>query len=248
MDNRELWMAATLIELADTSQADFDETTYCRRLAACLADLLDPAETAVFLADGTGRLRVAAASAERAYRLASGEADRAGGPAAICYRTGRAVPGESRAAGSGIVSFLPMRRNGETVGVVGVAGVAGLPPTGRHTLDRTLASLAQSMAEVAAVAISQQRERRRSAQTAEQLRHALDSRVLIEQAKGATAARLGITPQAAFELLRAFARRNNRPLTEVAATAIGGELTMAELVTVPRAGHAGRSGSPSRNG
>jgi hypothetical protein len=245
MDNRELWMAATLIELADTSQADFDETTYSRRLAARLADLLDPAETAVFLADGTGRLRVAAASAEQAYRLAYREADRAGGPAATCYRTGRAVPGESPAAGSGIVSFLPMRRNDETVGVV---GVTGLPPAGRHTLDRTLASLAQSLAEVAAVAISQQRELRRSTQTAEQLRHALDSRVLIEQAKGAAAARLGITPEAAFELLRAFARRNNRPLAGVAAEAIGGELAMAELVAVPRAGHGGRSGSPVRNG
>jgi len=120
--------------------------------------------------------------------------------------------------------------------------------TGRHALDGILASLAQSLARVAAVAILQQRQLRRSAQAAEQFRHALDSRVLIEQAKGAVAARLGITPEAAFELLRAFARRHNHLLTEVAAGTIGGELTIAELMTVPRADHAERGGSPAQNG
>ncbi len=231
MDNRELWLAGTLVELADTSQADFDEATYSRRLAARLAELLAPAEVAVLLADGTGRLRAVAASTERAHGVMSAEAEHGDGPATACYRTGQ--------ASLGVVSFLPVRRHDETIGVVGVLRA------GRHPLDATQASLAQSLAEAAAVAILRQRELRRSVQAAEQLQRALDSRVLVEQAKGAVAARLGVTPEAAFGLLRAFARRHSRPLAEVAAGTIGGELSISELVTVPQAG---RSRSPAQPG
>jgi AmiR/NasT family two-component response regulator len=68
---------------------------------------------------------------------------------------------------------------------------------------------------------------------ARQLQHALDSRVLIEQAKGAVAARLSVTPDAAFQLLRAHARRSSQPLTEIAAHVIGGELPAHVIVAVP---------------
>ncbi len=257
MDNREFWLAGTLVELADNCQADVDEAPHSRRLAARLAELLAPAEVAVLLADGDGRLRAVAASTERAHRLMSAEADHGDGPAASCYRTGQPVPGESlaaarmhwprfaaaaRAAGFGIVFCLPLRRRDETAGVVSVLRADQDP------LDPALASLAQSLADAAAVAILQQRELRRSARAAEQLQHALDSRVLVEQAKGAVAARLGVTPEAAFGLLRAFARRHSRPLTEVAAETIGGELTLSELVTVPQADRTRRSGSAAQPG
>jgi GAF domain-containing protein len=254
MDDRELWLAATMVELADISEADIDETAYSRRLAARLAELLAPAEVAVLLADGDGRLRAVAASTERAHRLMSAEADQGDGAAAAHYRTGQPVPGESlaaarmrwprfaaaaRAAGFGIVFCLPLRRHDET------AGVAGVLRAGQDPLSPAQASLAQSLAEAAAVAILRQRELRRSVRAVEQLQRALDSRVLVEQAKGAVAARLGITPEAAFELLRAFARRHSRPLAEVAAGTIGGGLTVSELVTVPQAG---RSGGPAQPG
>lgn len=256
MDNRELWMAATLVELADTSQAGFDETTYSRGLAARLAELLAPAEIAVLLADGTGGLRVAAASAEPARRLASLEADWGDGPATACFRSGRPVPdvlitastrwprfaAAARTAGLGGVFTVPLRRHDETIGVVSVL------QAGEHPLDQTRADLARMLTEAAAVAILQQRELRRNARLAEQLRRALDSRVLIEQAKGAVAARLGITPEAAFGLLRGYARRHNRLLDEVAAETIGGGLTAAELVTMPPSSRTRRSGSPAQAG
>lgn len=119
---------------------------------------------------------------------------------------------------------------------------------GQDSLDPAQASLAQSLADAAAVAILQRRELCCTVQAAEQLRHALDSRVLVEQAKGAVAARLGVTPEAAFELLRAFARRHSRPLTEVAAETIGGGLPVSELLAVPQADRTGRSGSPAQAG
>ena len=238
MDNRELWLATTLVELADSRGADFDETTYCGRLALRLAQLLAPAEVGVLIG-GASALKAAAASTERAHRLVSFEASHGEGPDTACYSSGQPVLNESltiasgrwprfaaaaRAAGFGIVSSLPIRRHHESVGVISVLG------TGEHPLGAAETSLAQILAEAAAIAVLQQRTLRRSAQAAAQLQGALDSRVLIEQAKGAVAARLGITPEEAFGLLRGFARRNNRLLTEVAGETIGGELPTHDLV------------------
>jgi two-component system, response regulator / RNA-binding antiterminator len=54
----------------------------------------------------------------------------------------------------------------------------------------------------------------------QQLRHALTSRVVIEQAKGVIIARRGCTPEEAFEELRGFARRNQRDIHDVASAVI----------------------------
>jgi GAF domain-containing protein len=186
-------------------------------------------------------LTAIAASAERAHRLASFEAGYGEGPGTTCYNSGQPVLNESlvvaggrwpqfaaaaRAAGFGIVSSLPIRRHHETVGVITVLG------TDEHPLGTTEISLAQILAEAAAIAVAHQRALRRSTQTAEDLQRALDSRVLIEQAKGALAARLDLTPEAAFGLLRGFARRHNRLLAEVAGETISGDLPAQELVGI----------------
>ncbi len=238
MDNRELWLAATLVELADSPDADFGETTYSGRLALRLAQLLAPAEVGVLIGDASA-VKAVAASTERAQRLVSFEASHGEGPGTACYSSGQPTLNESlavaggrwpqfaaaaRAAGFGLVSSLPIRRRHETVGVISVLG------TGEHPLGAMETSLAQILAEAAAIAVLQQQALRRSAQAAAQLQHALDSRMLIEQAKGAVAARLGITPEAAFGLLRGFARRHSRLLAEVAAETISGELSAHELV------------------
>jgi GAF domain-containing protein len=239
MNDRDVWLATTLVELADTRDVDLDEVAHCRRLAVCLAQLLAPAEIAVFLADGSGCLRAAAASTERMSRLAvlgAGPGDR---PAATAYACGQPVRNEplstasgrwpaftaaARAAGFGTVSALPMWRHDEAVGGISVLGGDG------QRLGVTEIRLAQVIAEAAAVAVLQWRALRDSTETARQLQHALDSRVLIEQAKGALAARLDISPEAAFGLLRGFARRHGRLLAEVAGATVRGELTATELL------------------
>ena len=144
MDNRELWLAATLVELADSPDADFGETTYSDRLALRLAQLLAPAEVGVLIGDASA-LKAAAGSTERAHRLVSFEAGHGEGPGTSCYNSGQQVLNESltvaggrwprfaaaaRAAGFGIVSSLPIRRHHETAGVINVLG------TGEHPLER----------------------------------------------------------------------------------------------------------------
>jgi ANTAR domain len=143
----------------------------------------------------------------------------------------------ARAAGFGTVSALPMRRRDRAVGVIIVLGPGG------YRLGAAEARLAQVLAKAAAIAISRQREHRDAERTARQLQGALDSRVVIEQAKGAVAARLGITPEAAFELLRGYARQASRPLAEVAGEAVRGELPVHRLVAPHGVGR-GRATTP----
>jgi AmiR/NasT family two-component response regulator len=59
---------------------------------------------------------------------------------------------------------------------------------------------------------------------AEQLQSALNSRIVIEQAKGFLAERLAVSVDAAFGLLRGYARDHNRKLTAVAADIVEGRL------------------------
>ena len=88
----------------------------------------------------------------------------------------------------------------------------------------------------------------RDRQTTRQLQHALDSRVIIEQAKGAIAAWLGCAPGQAFDLLRAYSRSNNRRLAEVAGDVVEGQLPAGDLTVTGRAArHAVGHRSPVRN-
>jgi hypothetical protein len=137
------------------------------------------------------------------------------------------------AAGFGMVSALPLLCQAQAMGVISV--LAG----GEWRLGGADLGPAEFLARAAAVAFSQQRELRESARAAAQLQHALDTRVLIEQAKGATAARLGITPEAAFDLLRAYARRESRALADIARETVSGDMPARQLFG-PRQGSSRR--------
>jgi AmiR/NasT family two-component response regulator len=63
---------------------------------------------------------------------------------------------------------------------------------------------------------------RRRETVAEQLQTALNSRVVIEQAKGKLAERLSIDMDRAFNMLRDYARNSNQRLTDVARTFVAG--------------------------
>jgi ANTAR domain-containing protein/GAF domain-containing protein len=246
--NPDLWLATKLVELAEGADADADsgEATCVGQLMGSLAELLAPAEVGlVLVADRVGTVAIATASTGRARDLASFEEAHNEGPRTDCRATARPVLNErvaaaatrwprfaptADAAGFGIVSALPLRRRAQVIGSVGVFG------PGQRQLSPANTERAQTLVKVAAIAIWQQREIRRSDLAARQLQRALDSRVVIEQAKGAIAARLGITPEAAFSLLRDFARRHSRALADVAGQAVRGELLAHELLAVAQGG------------
>ena len=88
--------------------------------------------------------------------------------------------------------------------------------------DKEELDTAQLMADMATSYIVHAKSLRESRTLADQLQHALDSRVVIEQAKGVLAARLDIDVQEAFELLRGQARSSNMPLRKVAQQVVDG--------------------------
>jgi GAF domain-containing protein len=117
-----------------------------------------------------------------------------------------------------------MRVRGETIGALnlfraqpGVISDEDIP-------------LGQGLADIAAVALVQERALRESQGVVGQLQSALSSRVVIEQAKGVLSERASITLDAAFARLRDYARTRNLRLSDVAAEMIDGRLQPEALV------------------
>ena len=82
--------------------------------------------------------------------------------------------------------------------------------------------IGQALADVATISLLHERSMRHSDTLNEQLQTALNSRVIIEQAKGKLAERLGVDMDQAFTLLRDRARASNRRLSDLAQAFIDG--------------------------
>jgi GAF domain-containing protein len=237
---REQRIVATFVELADTMVADFDVVEFLHRLSERCVELLDCAEAGLLLADAAGALRVMASSSERSDALDLLQSQNEEGPCFECYQRGRPVFSSDLQADGGrwpafapmavqkgfcSVQAVPMRVRGETVGALNLFRAG----TGRLA-DRDM-PLAQGMADIAAIALLQERAVRESRGVVQQLQGALSSRVVIEQAKGVLAERAHIGVDAAFARMRAHARDHNRRLSDVAHELIGGEMDAALLAS-----------------
>jgi transcriptional regulator with GAF, ATPase, and Fis domain len=230
---REHRIARTFVELADTLVDEFDLTGFLHMLVEHSVDLLGVAAAGVSLDDQHGGVRMAAASSERAELLEVFAAETHGGPCVECLRTGLPVISTNLAAdaqrwpryaeaarecGFGAVHAVPMRRRREVIGVL------SLLDTHADGVDQTTSELGQALADAATIGILQQRSIKHSQELTEQLQTALNTRVIIEQAKGMLAAsRLDITPDQAFTALRGFARAHHVKLTVLAQGVVDGK-------------------------
>ncbi len=106
---------------------------------------------------------------------------------------------------------LPLRLRGQVIGAMNLFG-----DSGGTTIAEEDIPVAQALADVATIAILQDRLAQDRNVLTEQLQIALNSRVAIEQAKGALANKLEIGTDEAFALLRSRARSTRRRLVEVA--------------------------------
>ena len=89
-----------------------------------------------------------------------------------------------------------------------------------HSLDEEGRVIAKALADIATIGILQQRSLHRSSLLAENLQRALNTRIVVEQAKGVLSERGGLPMEATFELLRSYARSNNLKLSEVAQSVV----------------------------
>jgi AmiR/NasT family two-component response regulator len=98
----------------------------------------------------------------------------------------------------------------------------------------------QALADVATISLLHERSMRHSDALNEQLQTALNSRVVIEQAKGKLAERLGVDMDQAFSLLRNYARNRNLRLSDLAQAFVDGSEALASpSVTRPPQGPRG---------
>jgi GAF domain-containing protein len=235
-DRREQLLADAFVEMADTLVDDYDVLDFLHGLAAHCVDLLDIDAAGLMLADRRGVLRVAASSSEQVRLLELYELQNEEGPCLECFASGVAVSSddlengdgtrwphfgsEAMAAGFRSVLALPLRLRSETIGALNMFRT-GTGPLG--SLDR---SLAQALADVATIGILQERGSQRREVLARQLQDALTSRVVIEQAKGVIAERLGLHVDKAFDLMRGYARSQNEKLSDVAGRVVSRELDL----------------------
>lgn len=227
-------LVQTMVELADSLVDDFDVDELLNLLAGRCVDILDVTAAGLMLASPGGELRVVASSTEAMRVLELFEIQSEEGPCMDCLRSGRAVVstdldvGDGRwplfsvralAAGFRSADAVPLRLRGTVIGALNLfrAEAGGL-----HANDVTSA---QALADIAAIAILQHRVAREAKLLNEQLDHALNSRILIEQAKGVLAERGRLDMTQAFSKLRSYARGHNLTLLGVAADVVSGTIT-----------------------
>jgi GAF domain-containing protein len=218
-------MSDLFVEVADTLVDQFDVIDFLHNLTVHAAAISAADAAGLMLTDQMGRLQFMAASNLNGETLELFQLQNSEGPCLDCFTTGQPVVNADLAhatdrwpafapraleLGYQSVHAFPMRLRESTIGALNLFG-------SRHSLfAANEVRVVQALADVATIALLQERAIRWAEEVTEQLQGALTSRVVIEQAKGAVAALEGITPDEAFERLRGRARSSRTRLVEVA--------------------------------
>jgi hypothetical protein len=235
----------TFVELADTLVADYDVMDFLHMLTLRTVELLEVTACGVLVVDHRGVLNLVAASSEQTRLLELFQLQNVEGPCLDSFNSQAPVQcpdlamvgdrwprfaAQAIATGFSAVQALPMRLRDITIGAVNLfSDTAG-------ALDPEAVALGQALADVATIGILHERALRRQEEIVAQLQSALNSRVIIEQAKGVLAERLEVSVDEAFTLLRDYSRRANHKLRDVAADLVTGKVVIAAS---PRARKAG---------
>jgi GAF domain-containing protein len=241
-NGRESQIVDTFLALTDTLVRDFDALDMLTMLAERCVELLDVSAAGIILTGGeSGGLSVAAASSERSRLLEVFAVAIDAGPCVDCARTGepvivsdlttddaarrwpRFVAGASD-AGFRAVHALPMRSRDQVIGEL------ALLHTDRHTLTGPDARLGQALADAATIGLLHERALRHAETVQEQLQSALNSRVIIEQAKGVIATQGAIGTDEAFTILRGHARRHGQRLSALARSVVDGSEDLTSIL------------------
>lgn len=223
--DREERLVSTFATLADALTTDYDVLDLLQLLVDTCAEVLNVDEAGILLADPHGTLELAASTSESNRLVEVMQLSAEAGPCIESFASGRAVSvpdvreSPDRWAGftmtalsQGFLSVyaLPMRLRSTTIGTLNLmrAEVGAMN-------DRDVIA-AQAFADVATIGILQHRALEDSGRLNQQLQVALDSRVVIEQAKGVVASDKDIPVEEAFTLIREHSRSNRLPLRQVA--------------------------------
>jgi GAF domain-containing protein len=238
--DRERVLTQAFVSIANSMADGVDVVELLSGLTKDCAKLLDIASAGLLLADPHGGLHVLAASSEPTRELEIFQVQREQGPCVECYNTGqpvnvddlRAEAGRwpdfvaaALAAGFASVHTVPMRLRENVLGALGLFGTR----TGLLAEDDL--ALAQALAHVASIAIVADKAASDQATVNHQLQRALDSRVIIEQAKGVLAQLGNLDMEGSFNVLRRYARDHNEHLSDLARRVVTREMPAEQVLT-----------------
>jgi hypothetical protein len=230
---------ARLVTLADTLVTGFDVVDLADELVSGCLEFLPVTSAGIMLDDQRGNLRVLASSSEETRLLELFELQNNEGPCLEAFSTGTMIgevdletaalrwpsfTNEAMFQGIRGAYAFPMQLRGRTIGVL------NLFCGSREGLDAEQLRIAQVMSTMATLGILNHWTVRRQELLAEQLQTALNSRIVIEQAKGVIAERASVDMSTAFRLLRSSARESRRALSDVAADVAHGQLAPTMLL------------------
>ena len=240
--DREALLAHTLVEIADNLVDHFDIVEVLTLLTDRCVELLDVSAAGLMLSDQGQDLAVMAYSSDAMRLLELLELETQEGPCVDCYRSGDPVLNQDlagaedrwprvapavRAAGFDSVHALPLRLRGNTIGAL------NLFRSGTGQLSEADVAAGRALADIATITILQHNSSLEARVLNEQLTQALQSRIVIEQAKGVLAEAAHLDMSDAFDRLRHHARSHNLLLTDVAQAIVDRRLS-ADLAPPPR--------------
>jgi GAF domain-containing protein len=225
------------VEFSDQLVNDFDVVEFLTLVCQRLVKVMEVSAAGAVVTDRHGRLQLGTASTGRVMALQTLQVQRRQGPCVDAYRYRRQVAvadlrrvsgrwpmfvPRALEAGVAAVCAFPMRLRADRIGALTVF----LDAPGE--LDAAAIHAGQVLTDLATIAITQARAAQNAARLAAQLEHALKSRVVVEQAKGVLAVRLGVDPDAAFARLRRYGRVRGLQLTELARQVVAGSIVLDE--------------------
>jgi GAF domain-containing protein len=233
--SRETVLARTMVELADNLVDDFDIVDVLTLLADRCVEVLDASAAGIMLGGPDGQLQLMTSSNEAIRIVELFELQSAEGPCWDCFYSGRPVVNQNLttaterwphfapvAVDAGFLGSdaIPMRLRGNVIGAL------NLFRTERGSLNEEDVTVAQALADVATIAILQNRTSVAAAEINTQLTAALTSRIVIEQAKGIIAERRRVSIEEAFASMRRHARNRNLRLADLARATVDGAIDL----------------------
>jgi transcriptional regulator with GAF, ATPase, and Fis domain len=218
-----------MVTLADTLSHHDDTHGFLDRLAHRCVDVLGCDASGVLLTAKDGTLQVAVATTPAYRAIEEVQARCQEGPCVTAWQTDEAVVvrdlprvaperwpayATEAAATTGLPAATiacPLRWQDHDIGALNLYWLREWVVDAEHELVEA----ARALADIAAVGVVNAQRHRDAEELADQLQRALDSRVRVEQAKGVLAEAYAMTPDEAFDRVRAYARANNLRLDQV---------------------------------
>ncbi|MFS4504776.1 GAF and ANTAR domain-containing protein [Clavibacter sp. Sh2141] len=235
-ETREELLVHTFVSLADSLVSDFDVLELLQTLVDHATLLFDASAAGIIIGPDDRHLEVVASTSEKSRLVGLMQLQAGEGPCVEAVTTGQVVSVSSvaeighrwprfaaLAAGAGFLSVhaIPLRLRGQIIGSL------NLFREHEGVLNAADATAAQALADVATISVLQERTIRDSTVVHDQLRRALDSRVVIEQAKGVIAHTHGVDMDEAFRLIRRRARDTGTAMPVVAEGIVAGRIVIA---------------------